>query len=133
MPTMDPSGQMQDDEAVKLRAQGVPEELIRQLIGLGTLDPTALSRQYDAAAWLRRSATSGDFAKTLPGAIAQGMMGGMVGKKDKEYAKALRDYQTEQVSARKNWLATKYPKPAETGQVTGLPAVTGLPPEDEEY
>lgn len=107
-------------QAEQMRQQGIPEELIKQIFLIGRQDPTGLSRQYDAGAFLRRAATSGDFAKSAPGVVAQGMAGAMVGMKDKEYAKAMREFNNLSVDARQAWF-DQYRRRGgrpQTGQVT---------------
>lgn len=116
------------EQAQKLREQGIPEELIKQLLSLGGDDPSHLAKQYEQGSFLRRAATSGDYAKTGAGALAQGIAGYMVGKKDKEYADAVRGYQGKATNIRSKWFAERYPR-----QITPLPQMPVRQTRDEEY
>jgi hypothetical protein len=105
------------EQADALRAQGIPEEVIQQLLGLAEHDPSGLARQYDQSAFLRRAATSGDYAKSAPGVVAQGLAGLLVNRSDKDYSEALRNYQGKATKARRSFFDTRYPRK----QITGLP------------
>jgi len=113
------------EQAQRLREQGIPEELIKQLLGLGLDDPSGLAKQYDQSAYLRRAATSGDYAKSGAGVIAQGIAGALAGKADKNYAGAIRKYQGNAVGARESWFRERYPRPS--------PQITPVPQQDEVY
>jgi hypothetical protein len=117
-----------EEQAQKLREQGIPEELIAQLLNLGSHDPSGLTKQYDQSAYLRRAATSGEFAKTGLGVLAQGIAGALAGKADKDYGAAVRNYQGKAADARGSWFRAKYPK---TPQITSVPKIPD--PEDQYY
>lgn len=111
-----------------LRRQGVPEEVIKQLLGLAAQDPTMLGKQYEQGAYLRRFAT-GDSAKTGMGALAQTIAGGMAGRQDKDYKDLVKAYQANSMGARDAWYRAKYPQPK---SVTNVPQQLGGPAEEEE-
>lgn len=100
------------EQAAALRAQGLPEELIQQLLGLNLHDPSGLAKQYEQSAYLRRAATSGDFAKSGAGVVAQGLAGFLSAKADKDYSAALRNYQGRSTDAKDAWWKAKYGTPA---------------------
>jgi len=112
-----PSKSTAQEQADALRAQGIPEELIQQLLSLSSADPSGLARQYDQSAFVRRAATSGDYAKSAPGVVAQGLAGLLVNRSDKNYAEGLRNYNTQASGARKAWFGAKYPR----RQISTLP------------
>ena len=109
--------QTTQEQADALRAQGIPEEVIEQLLGLASHDPTGLAKQYEQSAYLRRAATSGDYAKSLPGVAAQGLAGLLVNRSDQNYSEALRNYRGKSQAARTSWFNQKYPRK----QITTLP------------
>lgn len=98
------AGMEATDEEKKqaLRQQGIPEDLIAQILGMANNDPSGLNKQYDMSAYLRRGAF-GEQSKSLPGAIAQGIMGGMAGKMDKDYSTELRRMRKDNIAGRGAW------------------------------
>jgi len=98
----------QELQAQQLRAQGIPPELIRQILGMGEADPSALSKQYDQSAYVRRAATSPDYAKTGAGVIAQGLAGYMAGKANKDFSQAFKDYLKKGTQGKQAWWDEMY-------------------------
>ena len=113
------------DQQEMLRAQGIPEEVISQLLGLASKDPSGMGKQYEQSAYLRRAAPSGDYAKSGAGAIAQGLAGLMVGQADKAYGAKVKGYEADASKARSDWFNTKYPRakaaPPMYGNSSGMP------------
>jgi hypothetical protein len=99
----------EQEKKAALRKQGIPEALIDQILALSLNDPSGLNKQYDMSAYIRRGAFTPQQTTSVPGAIAQGLAGGIAGHIDKNYAKAIRDYEGSNVRGRKSLLGAMFP------------------------
>lgn len=92
-----------EEQKQKLRDSGLSEDLINQILGMAANDPSGLNKMYEMSAYLRKGAFSPPANQSIPGAIAQGLMGGVAGMQDKGYGQAVRDYQAKGISGRRAW------------------------------
>lgn len=109
-----------DQQRAVLQAQGIPDEIIDQLLNLGLQDPTGLGKQYDMSAYLRKGALASDSSKGLAGVLAQGLMGAGAAKSDRTYSDLLRGRNQATVDARRGYFNQRFPKKP-SGQITDQP------------
>ena len=98
------------EEQIRAQYPGISDDLVRQILALGAVDPSHYAKQYEQGAYLRRMATQGE-AKTAAGAVAQTLAGATVARNDRQYADLIRGYQGASTRAKKNWWNAKYPRP----------------------
>jgi hypothetical protein len=120
-----------EDQKQKLRESGLSEDLINQILGMSSNDPANLSKMYEMSAYLRRGAFSPPANQSIPGAIAQGLMGGVAGMQDKRYADAVRNYEKQGMAGRRAWFE-RFRRRDQQNPFNYYPEV-GASGEDHEY